>query len=235
MTKAQILELKDIEAQISELKKKADAIKDEMKAEMGNEEHVEVEGFKVNYTIVISTTLDSTKLKKELPDLWNKYKKEGMFFEVEHSRVPKDGSHLPYKFPLFMSDMFDRFDNARNFARCLLRREPNHPYIREASKKYWFFNINVFSVENGVRTLLPVEDWQDLSSNGTEELSTMLDYCSEVAAIKGERDILKEEVDRLKTDLDKSHAEIKRLNQIISASATMLESQMNALKGLTED
>lgn len=78
MTKAQILELKDIEAQIAELKKKADAIKDEMKAEMGNEEHVEVGGFKVNYTIVISTTLDSTKLKKELPDLWNKYKKEGI-------------------------------------------------------------------------------------------------------------------------------------------------------------
>ena len=76
MTKAQILELKDIEAQIADLKKKADAIKDEMKAEMGNDEHREVEGFKVNYTIVISTTLDSTKLKKELPDLWNKYSKE---------------------------------------------------------------------------------------------------------------------------------------------------------------
>lgn len=78
MTREQILELKDIEAQISELKKKAEAIKDEMKAEMGNEEHIEVDGFKVNYTIVISTTLDSTKLKKELPDLWNMYKKEGI-------------------------------------------------------------------------------------------------------------------------------------------------------------
>ena len=78
MTKEQILELKDIEAKISELKKKADTLKDVMKAEMGNEEHVEVDGFKVNYTIVISTTLDSTKLKKELPDLWNKYSKEGI-------------------------------------------------------------------------------------------------------------------------------------------------------------
>ena len=78
MTKEQIIELKEIERQIAELKAKADAIKDVMKAEMGNEEHIEVEGFKVNYTIVISTTLDSTKLKKELPDLWNKYKKEGI-------------------------------------------------------------------------------------------------------------------------------------------------------------
>lgn len=78
MTKEQILKLKDIEAQIAELKAKADAIKDEIKAEMGNDEHREVGGFKVNYTIVISTTLDSTKLKKELPDLWKKYSKEGI-------------------------------------------------------------------------------------------------------------------------------------------------------------
>ena len=78
MTKEQILELKDIEGQIAELKKRAEAIKDAMKTEMGNEEHIEVGGFKVNYTIVISTTLDSSKLKNELPDLWKKYSKEGI-------------------------------------------------------------------------------------------------------------------------------------------------------------
>lgn len=78
MTMEQILELKDIEAQIDALKKKADALKDAMKAEMGNDEHREVEGFKVNYTIVISTTLDSKRLKSELPDLWNKYSKESI-------------------------------------------------------------------------------------------------------------------------------------------------------------
>jgi hypothetical protein len=167
-------------------------------------------------------------------DIPDKYKKDGMHFEVEHSRVPKDGCQLPLN-TMFMTDKFTRFDNARNFARCLLRREPNHPYIREASKNYWFFNINVFSVENGVRTLIPVEDWQDPYSNGTEELSNVLDYCSEVAGIKGERDMFKEEVDRLKSELDEAHAEIKRLKQIISASATMLESQMNALAGLTEE
>lgn len=78
MTREQIIELKELEAQIKALKAKADAIKKTMQDEMGNEEHVEVDGFKVNYTIVISTTLDSTKLKKELPDLWNKYSKEGI-------------------------------------------------------------------------------------------------------------------------------------------------------------
>ena len=78
MTRGQILELKSIEARISELKKQADAIKAEMQTEMGNEEHVMVDEFKVNYTIVISTTLDSKKLKAELPELWDKYKKEGI-------------------------------------------------------------------------------------------------------------------------------------------------------------
>lgn len=78
MTREQIIELKELEAQIKALKAKADAIKKTMQDEMGSEEHVEVDGFKVNYTIVISTTLDSTKLKKELPDLWNKYSKEGI-------------------------------------------------------------------------------------------------------------------------------------------------------------
>lgn len=78
MTVEKINELKAIESRIKALKAEADAIKKEMQDEMGNEEHVQVGGFTVNYTIVISTTLDSTKLKKELPDLWNKYSKEGI-------------------------------------------------------------------------------------------------------------------------------------------------------------
>ena len=78
MTRGQILELKSIEVRIAELKKQADTIKAEMQAEMGNVEHVTIDEFKVNYTIVISTTLDSKKLKQELPDLWKKYSKEGI-------------------------------------------------------------------------------------------------------------------------------------------------------------
>lgn len=78
MTVEKINELKAIESRIKALKAEADALKKEMQDEMGNEEHVQVGGFTVNYTIVISTTLDSTKLKKELPDLWQKYSKEGI-------------------------------------------------------------------------------------------------------------------------------------------------------------
>lgn len=78
MTKNQIIKLKEIERQISELQYKADKIKNKMKAEMGGREHLDVDGFKVHYTVVISTTLDSKKLKAELPDLWQKYSKEGI-------------------------------------------------------------------------------------------------------------------------------------------------------------
>ena len=78
MTVERITELKNIEREIKALQAQADAIKDEMKAEMGNDEHREVGGFTVNYTIVISTTLDSKKLKAEMPTLWDKYSKEGI-------------------------------------------------------------------------------------------------------------------------------------------------------------
>ena len=78
MTVEQIRELNTLNEQIKALQRKADAIKDEMKAEMGNDEHREVGGFTVNYTIVIKTTLDSKKLKAEIPTLWEQYKKEGI-------------------------------------------------------------------------------------------------------------------------------------------------------------
>lgn len=78
MTVEKIRELKTLEEQIKALQRKADALKDEMKAEMGNEEHMEVGGFTVNYTIVINTTLDSKKLKAEMPSLWEQYSREGI-------------------------------------------------------------------------------------------------------------------------------------------------------------
>ena len=78
MTVEKINELKAIESRIKALKAEADAIKKEMQDEMGNEEKIDVGAYRVNYTIVISTTLDSTKLKKELPDLWQKYSKENI-------------------------------------------------------------------------------------------------------------------------------------------------------------
>ena len=76
MTVEKINELKAIEAQMKELKDKADAIKEEFKAEMGNDELREVGGFKVHYTIVITNRLDSKRMKDEAPELYKKWLKE---------------------------------------------------------------------------------------------------------------------------------------------------------------
>lgn len=76
MTVEKIEELQRIEAQIKELKAVAEMLKDEMKAEMGNEEHVSVGGYNVNYTITITTKLNTTQLKKEMPTIYEKFLKE---------------------------------------------------------------------------------------------------------------------------------------------------------------
>lgn len=78
MTIEKIEELQRIERQIKELEKLADSLKDEMKAEMGNEELVEVGGYKVHYTITISTRLDGKKLKAEMPSVYEKFLTEGI-------------------------------------------------------------------------------------------------------------------------------------------------------------
>ena len=76
MTVERINELKNIEAQIKALQAQADAIKDEMKSEMGNDELREVGGFKVHYTIVITNRLDSKRMKAEAPEEYKKWLKE---------------------------------------------------------------------------------------------------------------------------------------------------------------
>lgn len=73
MTVERIKELKEIEREIKALEKMAEEIKDEIKEEMGNEEHIEIGGYKVNYTITISTRLDSKKLKAEMPSIYNQF------------------------------------------------------------------------------------------------------------------------------------------------------------------
>ena len=78
MTVEQIREYNNLTEQIKALQRKADAIKDEMKAEMGNDEHREVGGFTVNFPIVIKTTLDTKRIKEELPSLYEEYLKEGI-------------------------------------------------------------------------------------------------------------------------------------------------------------
>lgn len=76
MTIEKIEELQRIEAQIKELKNVAEMLKDEIKEEMGNEEHISVGGYNVNYTITITTKLNTAQLKKEMPTIYEKFLKE---------------------------------------------------------------------------------------------------------------------------------------------------------------
>ena len=74
---AKIRELKELEALIAEAQAEAEAIKDELKATMDerNIEELAVDVYKVRYTTVKSERLDTTALKKALPDLAKQFTK----------------------------------------------------------------------------------------------------------------------------------------------------------------
>lgn len=74
---AKIRELKELEAFIAQAESEAEAIKDAIKAQMteNNTEELTVDVFKVRWTTVSSERLDTTALKKALPDLAKQFTK----------------------------------------------------------------------------------------------------------------------------------------------------------------
>ena len=74
---AKIRELKELEAFIAQAESEAEAIKDAIKAQMteNNTEEMTVDVFKVRWTTVSSERLDTTALKKALPDLAKQFTK----------------------------------------------------------------------------------------------------------------------------------------------------------------
>lgn len=78
LTVERITELKALEAKKKELEAEIEAIKDEMKVDMGSDELREVGGFKVHYTVVISERVDSKKLKTEAPDIYKRFLSESI-------------------------------------------------------------------------------------------------------------------------------------------------------------
>lgn len=74
---AKVRELKELEALIAEAQEEAEAIKDEIKAQMTaqNTEELSVDVYKVRWTTVKSERLDTTALKKALPDLAKQFTK----------------------------------------------------------------------------------------------------------------------------------------------------------------
>lgn len=67
--------LEALEAQRKALEAEMEAIKDELKNELGEDGRIETDRYKVNYTNVSTTRLDSTALKKALPDVYRTYAK----------------------------------------------------------------------------------------------------------------------------------------------------------------
>ena len=74
---SKVRSLKELEALIAEATAEAEAIKDEIKAQMveRNTEEISVDVYKVRYTTVSSERFDTTAFKKALPDLAKQFTK----------------------------------------------------------------------------------------------------------------------------------------------------------------
>ena len=73
--KAKAAELKELKAMQEELSAEISAIEDEIKAAMGDKEQIIVGGYKITWKVVATSRLDSTALKKALPEISAKFTK----------------------------------------------------------------------------------------------------------------------------------------------------------------
>ena len=75
---SKIESLKDLETLIEEAKAEAEALRDEIKAEMlsRNTEEMEAGQYIVRWTSVLTQRFDTTAFKKALPDLYKTYIKQ---------------------------------------------------------------------------------------------------------------------------------------------------------------
>ena len=72
---AKIKELRQLEALIDEAQTEAEAIKDAIKAHMGDSEELRAGEYKVTWKTITSTRLDTAALKNALPDVAERFSK----------------------------------------------------------------------------------------------------------------------------------------------------------------
>ena len=72
---SKIRELRQLQALIDEATAEAEAIKDALKAHMGDTEELLAGEYKVTWKTVTSSRLDTTALKKALPDVAERFTK----------------------------------------------------------------------------------------------------------------------------------------------------------------
>lgn len=70
---SKIRELRQLQALIEEAQAEAEAIKDTIKAAMGDSESIQAGEYKVTWKPVTSTRLDATALRKALPDVAERF------------------------------------------------------------------------------------------------------------------------------------------------------------------
>ena len=73
---SKIRELRQLQALIEEAQAEAEAIKDSIKAAMGDSEALQAGEYKVTWKPVTSTRLDAAALRKALPDVAELFTKE---------------------------------------------------------------------------------------------------------------------------------------------------------------
>lgn len=69
-------ELRQLLALIEEAQAEAESIKDELKAAMGDNDTMQAGEYKITYKTVTSSRIDTTALKKALPDVAQAFTKE---------------------------------------------------------------------------------------------------------------------------------------------------------------
>ena len=71
-----IRELRQLQSLIDEAQAEAEAIKDSLKAAMGDRETVQAGEYRISWKAVTSARIDTTALKKALPDVAERFTRE---------------------------------------------------------------------------------------------------------------------------------------------------------------
>jgi len=69
-------ELRQLQALIEEAQAEAETIKDALKAAMGDQDSVQAGEYKITWKAVTSARIDTTALRKDLPDVAQRFTKE---------------------------------------------------------------------------------------------------------------------------------------------------------------
>lgn len=73
---AKVRELRQLQALIEEAQAEAEAIKDALKAAMGDSESIQAGEYKITWKAVTSSRIDTTALRKALPDVAERFTRE---------------------------------------------------------------------------------------------------------------------------------------------------------------